>query len=73
MDEDLVEKVSRTKKELIRVLKSADLEIVGVTKRKAENPLQGCNRMIENVNNEFYKEIKKVVDYDSDSVPKLRR
>lgn len=55
LDNDLAEEVERAKKELMEVLKSANLEIVGVTKRKAATK-------IERLNKEIHEEIEKVIN-----------
>ncbi|KAA3462214.1 acetyl-coenzyme A carboxylase carboxyl transferase subunit alpha, chloroplastic-like [Gossypium australe] len=59
LDEDLVAKAVKAKKELIEVLKSANLEIVGVAKRKAAAELQ---EKIVNVKKEIDGEIERVID-----------
>lgn len=52
---DLAEEVERAKKELMEVLKSANLEIVGVTKGEAATK-------IEHLNKEIHEEIEKVIN-----------
>ncbi|KAK5776059.1 hypothetical protein PVK06_044017 [Gossypium arboreum] len=59
LDEDLVAEAVKAKKELIEVLKSANLEIVGVAKRKAAAELQ---EKIVNVKKEIDGEIERVID-----------
>lgn len=62
-DKDLVEEVERAKKELMEVLKSANLEIVGVTKRKkvAAPPPELKDKM-EYLNKEIHEEIEKAIN-----------
>lgn len=59
LDEDLVAEAVKAKKELIEVLKSTNLEIVGVAKRKAAAELQ---EKIINVKKEIDREIERVID-----------
>ena len=62
MNKDLVEEVERAKKELAEVLKSANLEIVGVTKRKVASPSPDLAKKIVDVNKEIGQEIERVID-----------
>ncbi|PON92040.1 hypothetical protein TorRG33x02_121120 [Trema orientale] len=64
LDTDLVEEVERAKKELMEVLKSANLEIVGVTKRKVATPPPELKEKVSNLNKEIYREIGKVINQD---------
>lgn len=62
MSKDLVEEAERAKKELEDVLKSANLEIVGVTKRKLASPSPDLRKKIVDVNKEIEHEIERVID-----------
>lgn len=62
MNKDLVEEVERAKKELAEVLKSANLEIVGVTKRKVASPSPDLAKKIVDVNKEIGQEIERVIN-----------
>lgn len=62
MSKDLVEEAERAKKELEEVLKSANLEIVGVTKRKLASPSPDLRKKIVDVNKEIEHEIERVID-----------
>lgn len=64
LDKHLVEEVKRAKKELMDVLKSANLEIVGVTKRKSATPPPELKEKMESLNKEIYEEIDKVISQD---------
>ncbi|KAK2650317.1 hypothetical protein Ddye_017806 [Dipteronia dyeriana] len=64
LDEDLVEEVAEAKQQLIDVLKSANLQIVGVTKRTIANsspPPPELQEKIVNANKEIHKEIERVI------------
>ncbi|EXC06855.1 Acetyl-coenzyme A carboxylase carboxyl transferase subunit alpha [Morus notabilis] len=62
-DKDLVEEVERAKKELMEVLKSANLEIVGVTKRKkVAAPPPELKEKMEYLNKEIHEEIEKAIN-----------
>ncbi|KAK3194807.1 hypothetical protein Dsin_026117 [Dipteronia sinensis] len=64
LDEDLVEEVAKAKQQLIDVLKSANLEIIGVTKRTIANsspPPPELQEKIVNANEEIHKEIERVI------------
>ncbi|KAA8516022.1 hypothetical protein F0562_019201 [Nyssa sinensis] len=62
LDENLEEEVKRTKKELEEVLKSANLEIVGVTKRKVGTAPPDLEENMVKVNNEIGKEIERAIN-----------
>ncbi|XP_050385956.1 acetyl-coenzyme A carboxylase carboxyl transferase subunit alpha, chloroplastic-like [Argentina anserina] len=59
MDEDLIEEVEGLKKELVEILKAANLEVVGVTKKNAITAPPEKEK-IEKVNKEIYEEIERV-------------
>lgn len=59
---DLVEEAERAKKELEEVLKSANLEIVVVTKRKPASPSPDLRKKIVDVNKKIEHEIERVID-----------
>lgn len=59
---DLVEEAERAKKELEEVLKSANLEIVVVTKRKPASPSPDLRKKIVDVNKEIEHEMERVID-----------
>lgn len=59
---DLVEEAERAKKELEEVLKSANLEIVVVTKRKPASPSPDLRKKIVDVNKGIEHEIERVID-----------
>ncbi|KAJ0053381.1 hypothetical protein Pint_00396 [Pistacia integerrima] len=61
LDTDLVEEVGKAKKELMEALKSADLEIVGVTKRNITTPPPELQENLVTVNKEIQKEIERVI------------
>ncbi|XP_022757280.1 acetyl-coenzyme A carboxylase carboxyl transferase subunit alpha, chloroplastic-like isoform X3 [Durio zibethinus] len=58
LDEDLVAEAVKVKKELMEVLKSANLEIVGVTNRKVPE----LQQKIVNVNKEIGGEIERIIN-----------
>lgn len=62
LDKDWLEEVERTKKELMEVLKSADLEIVGVTKRNVAAPPPTLQEKIVKLNKETTQEIERVIN-----------
>uniref|UniRef100_A0A5B6YRV4 acetyl-CoA carboxytransferase n=1 Tax=Davidia involucrata TaxID=16924 RepID=A0A5B6YRV4_DAVIN len=62
VDENLAEEVKRTKKELEEVLKSANLEILGVTKRKVGTAPTDLEEKMVKVNNEIGKEIERAIN-----------
>ncbi|GAV76465.1 ACCA domain-containing protein [Cephalotus follicularis] len=62
LDKDLIEEVERAKKELVEVLRSNGLEIIGVTKRKVATPTPELQEKIVNVNKEIYERIGNVID-----------
>ncbi|KAE8723308.1 Detected protein of confused Function [Hibiscus syriacus] len=62
LDEDLVAVAVEAKKELIEVLKSANLEIVGVAKRKVAHAAPELQEKIVSVQKEIVGEIERVVD-----------
>ncbi|GLT53843.1 hypothetical protein SLA2020_270840 [Shorea laevis] len=62
INKDLVEEVERAKKELEEVLKSANLEIVGVTKRKVASSSPDLRKKIVELNKEIHEEIERVID-----------
>ncbi|PON43079.1 Acetyl-CoA carboxylase, alpha subunit [Parasponia andersonii] len=59
LDKDFVEEIERAMKELMEVLKSANLEIVGVTKNKVATPPLELKEKVSNLNKEIYQEIDK--------------
>ncbi|KAH7577918.1 hypothetical protein ACOSP7_001004 [Xanthoceras sorbifolium] len=64
LDEDLVEEVAKAKQQLIEILKSSNLEIVGVTKRKKANssPPPELQEKLVNANKEIHKEIERAIN-----------
>lgn len=62
INEDLAEKVERAKKEIEEVLKSANLDIVGVTKRKVVSSSPDLRKKIVELNKEIHEEIERVID-----------
>lgn len=62
LDKDLLEEVAKVKKELMEALKSANLEIVGVTKRNVTTPPPELQEKIVNINKDIHKEIERVVN-----------
>lgn len=62
LDSELAEEVEKAKKELEEVLKSADLEIVGVIGRKGVFALPNLKENVVKVNEEISKEIEKAVN-----------
>ena len=62
LDKDLVAEAVKAKKELMEILKSANLEIVGVTKRKVATALPELKEKIVNVNKEISGEIERIID-----------
>lgn len=64
LDKDLAEELERAKNELEEVLKLANLEIIGVTKRKgqSEAPPPDLEEKMVKVNKELREEIEKVVN-----------
>ena len=61
-DKELVEKALEVEKELKEVLKSANLEIVGVMKRSVASPPPDIKQKIVELNNEIIGEIDRVVN-----------
>ncbi|XP_062090299.1 acetyl-coenzyme A carboxylase carboxyl transferase subunit alpha, chloroplastic-like [Humulus lupulus] len=65
LDKDLMEEeVERAKEELMKVIKSANLEIVGVTKRRIATPPPDLKEKMANLNKDIYQEIDKVINQD---------
>lgn len=62
LDKDLVAEAVKAKNELMEVLKSANLEIVGVTKRKVAKAPAELQEKIINVNKEIGGEIERIID-----------
>ncbi|XP_059651439.1 acetyl-coenzyme A carboxylase carboxyl transferase subunit alpha, chloroplastic-like [Cornus florida] len=62
LDKNLAKEVERTKKELEEVLKSANLEIVGVTKRKVGSLPPGLEEKMVKPNIEISKEIERAIN-----------
>lgn len=62
INKDLVEEVERAKKDLEEVLKSANLEIVGVAKRKVASSSPDLRKKIVELNKEIHEEIERVID-----------
>ncbi|GMI99035.1 acetyl Co-enzyme a carboxylase carboxyltransferase alpha subunit [Hibiscus trionum] len=62
LDKDLVAEAVKAKKELIEVLKSANLEIVGVVKRKVANAAPELQEKIVSVKKEIDGEIERVIN-----------
>ncbi|CAL5381823.1 unnamed protein product [Camellia sinensis] len=62
LDSELAEEVEKAKKELEEVLKSADLEIVGVIGRKGVFALPNLKENVVKVNEEISKEIERAVN-----------
>ncbi|XP_034709423.1 acetyl-coenzyme A carboxylase carboxyl transferase subunit alpha, chloroplastic-like [Vitis riparia] len=61
-DKDLVEEVEKAKNELKEVLKSANLEIIGMTKRNVPPPPPDLAENIAKVNEEIGKEIERAIN-----------
>ncbi|XP_015961687.1 acetyl-coenzyme A carboxylase carboxyl transferase subunit alpha, chloroplastic-like [Arachis duranensis] len=61
-DHELVEKAMEVQRELEEVLKSANLEIVGVMKKNVETPPADIKQKIVELNNEIIGEIDRVVN-----------
>ncbi|KAK7295055.1 hypothetical protein RJT34_17958 [Clitoria ternatea] len=61
-DNELVEKTLEVKKDLEEVLKSANLEIVGVMERSEVSPPPDIKEKIAKLNNEIINEIERVVN-----------
>lgn len=62
LDKDLLEEVVNTKKELMEVLKLANLEIVGLTNRKMSTLAPTLQENIANVNKEISDEIERTIN-----------
>lgn len=62
LDKNLAEEVQKTKKELEEFLKSANLEIVGTTKRKGGTAAPALEEKMEILNKEISEEIKRAVN-----------
>ncbi|KAG8663870.1 hypothetical protein MANES_01G259701v8 [Manihot esculenta] len=62
LDKELVEEAEKAKKELLEVLKSSGLEIVGVAKRNVATPPPALREKIEIVNKEIPEEIERSVN-----------
>ncbi|XVF73230.1 hypothetical protein PTKIN_Ptkin12aG0184800 [Pterospermum kingtungense] len=62
LDEDFVAEAVKAKKELVEVLRSANLEIVGVTRRNVAKAPAGLQEKVVNVNKEIGGEIERVID-----------
>ncbi|KAL4367775.1 hypothetical protein GQ457_05G000530 [Hibiscus cannabinus] len=62
LDKDLVAEAIKAKKELIEVLKSANLEIVGVAKRNVADAAPELQEKIVSVKKEIDGEIERVID-----------
>ncbi|KAK9901480.1 hypothetical protein M0R45_034461 [Rubus argutus] len=61
MDKDLIEEVERDKEELAEVLKAANLDIVGVTKKNVVTAPPELKEKIVEVNNGTYEEIERTI------------
>ncbi|KAK6918407.1 Acetyl-CoA carboxylase, alpha subunit [Dillenia turbinata] len=61
IDSELAEEVEKVKKELQEVLKSANLEIVGITKRKTANLAPGLEQKVVKMNEEIKNEIERAI------------
>ncbi|XP_028783705.1 acetyl-coenzyme A carboxylase carboxyl transferase subunit alpha, chloroplastic, partial [Neltuma alba] len=61
-DKELVIEAEKAKKELEEVLRSANLEVVKVVKRRETNPTPDIKQKIMEVNNEIFSEIDKAVN-----------
>jgi acetyl-CoA carboxylase carboxyl transferase subunit alpha len=62
IEKDLAEEVERARKELEEILKSANLDIVGVTKRKVATSSPDLRNKIVELNKEIEEEIERVID-----------
>ncbi|KAL6128751.1 hypothetical protein ACLB2K_072106 [Fragaria x ananassa] len=60
MDKDLIEEVQGVKQALVEILKAANLEVVGVTKKNVATAPPELKEKIEKVNKEIYEEIESV-------------
>lgn len=61
MGKDLIEEVERVKEELVEVLKAANLDIVGVTKKNVVTAPPELKEKLDKVNNEIYEEIERTI------------
>ncbi|KAK9910501.1 hypothetical protein M0R45_034460 [Rubus argutus] len=61
MDKDLIEEVEQIKEELVEVLKAANLDTVGVTKKNVVTAPPELKEKIDKVNNEIYEEIERTI------------
>lgn len=64
LDENLVDEVTKAKQQLIEVLKSANLEIIGVTNRKIANssPPHELQEKIISANKDIHQEIDRLIN-----------
>ncbi|KAF5451571.1 hypothetical protein F2P56_026667 [Juglans regia] len=62
MNKDLIEEVERAKKDLEEVLRSANLNIVGVTKRKVATSSPDLRKKIGDLNEEIGQDIERVIN-----------
>ncbi|KAL2233915.1 acetyl-coenzyme A carboxylase carboxyl transferase subunit alpha, chloroplastic [Sesamum indicum] len=62
LDENLAREVEVAKEELDQVLRSANLHVVGTTKKENINPLPELREEMLNINRAIKQEIKKVID-----------
>lgn len=74
LEKDLMEEVERAKKDLKEVLKSANLEIVGVAKRNSATPSYDLEEDMLSVNKEIEKEIERTIHVAglSDKIEELK-
>ncbi|EEF50499.1 acetyl-coenzyme A carboxylase carboxyl transferase subunit alpha, chloroplastic [Ricinus communis] len=62
LNKDLVEEVERANKELLKVLESSGLQVIGVTKRNIATPPPALRQKIESINKDISQEIERVID-----------
>lgn len=71
-NKELVEEAEKAKKELGEVLRSANLEVVRVMKRKVDSPPPSAKQKIIEMNNEIISEIDRVVNAEEGIKEKLK-
>ncbi|KDP28655.1 hypothetical protein JCGZ_14426 [Jatropha curcas] len=62
LDKDLVEEAEKAKKELVNVLKSSGLEIVGIIKKNEATPPPALREKLDIVNKEISEEIERLIN-----------
>ncbi|XP_023540641.1 acetyl-coenzyme A carboxylase carboxyl transferase subunit alpha, chloroplastic-like [Cucurbita pepo subsp. pepo] len=61
LDKDLVEELERVKEELVNVLKTANLDVVGVVKKTAATPPTEVREKVRRLREEINREIEKAI------------